>query len=75
MVYEAEGEVKTTDNDKIQTYIGVTANEFKTRYRKHNELEIFHNELGFSSFINQIYRSLCRQRVGVYVNKPLTSSH
>ena len=33
MVYQAE--VTTTDNDKIQTYIGVTANEFKTRYRNH----------------------------------------
>ena len=25
----------TTDNDKTQTYIGVTANEFKTRYRNY----------------------------------------
>ena len=33
VVYQAE--VTTTDNDKIQTYIGVTANEFKTRYRNH----------------------------------------
>ena len=42
---------------------------------QHNELEIFYNESAFASFIIQISRSLCRQRVGVYVNKPLTSSH
>ena len=35
VVYKAE--VTTTDNDKIQTYIGVTANEFKTRYRNHGK--------------------------------------
>ena len=44
-------------------------------YCQHNELEIFYNESAFASFIIQISRSLCRQRVGVYVNNPLTSSH
>ena len=40
-----------------------------------HELEIFHNELGFRLVHTQISCSLCRKRVGVYVNKPLTSSH
>ena len=29
----------------------------------------------FASFIIQIFRSLCCQRVGVYVDKPITSCH
>ena len=33
MVYQAE--VISKDNDKVQTYIGVTANKFKTWYRNH----------------------------------------
>ena len=39
----------TTDNDKIQTYIGsiigVAANEFKTRYRNHVESQR-HKKIG-----------------------------
>ena len=33
VVYKAE--VTTTDNNARQTYLGVTANDFKTRYRNH----------------------------------------
>ena len=33
VVYKAE--VTSTDNNTTQTYIGVTANDFKTRYRNH----------------------------------------
>ena len=36
--------------------------------------KFFITNLAFTSFI-QISCSLCRQRVGIYVNKPLTSSH
>ena len=33
MIYQAE--VTTADNDKIQTCIGITADECKARYRNH----------------------------------------
>ena len=37
VVYKAE--VTTTDDNARQTYIGVTANDFKTRYRNHLKSE------------------------------------
>ena len=37
--------------------------------------KLFIMNSAFASFIIQISRSLCRQRVGVYVNKPLNSNH
>ena len=40
IVYKAE--VTSTDNNTTQTYIGVTANDFKTRYR--NYLKSLRNE-------------------------------
>ena len=35
VVYKAD--VTTTDNNETKTYIGVTANKFKTRYRNHHK--------------------------------------
>ena len=40
VVYKAD--VTSTDDNTTQTYIGVTANDFKTRYRNH--FKSLHNE-------------------------------
>ena len=55
VIYKAE--VTTTDNNETRTYIGVTANDFKTRYRNHSKSlnnKIYHNETELSKHIWQL---------------------
>ena len=58
VVYKAE--ITTTDNNETKTYIGVTANEFKIRFRNHtksiNNIK-YQNETELSKHIWQLKRS------------------
>ena len=55
VVYKAD--ITTTDNNDTKTYIGVTSNDFKTRYRNHcksiNNIK-YRNETELSKHIWQI---------------------
>ena len=58
VVYKAE--ITTTDNNETKTYIGVTANEFKTRFRNHTKSiksTKYQNETELSKYIWQLKRS------------------
>ena len=58
VVYKAE--ITTADNNETKTYIGVTANEFKIRFRNHtksiNNIK-YQNETELSKYIWQLKRS------------------
>ena len=52
VIYKAE--VTKTDNNETRTYIGVTANDFKTRYRNHSKSlknKKYHNDTELSKHI------------------------
>ena len=54
-IYKAE--VTTTDNNETGTYIGITANDFKTRYRNHSKSlnnKKYHNETELSQHVWQL---------------------
>ena len=55
VVYKAE--VTTTDNNETKSYIGVTANAFKTRFRNHTKSlnnKKYRNETELSKYIWQL---------------------
>ena len=53
LVYQDE--VTTNDNNETKKYIGITANEFKQRYRNHSkslcDVTIYSNETELSKYI------------------------
>ena len=58
VVYKAE--ITTTDNNQTKTYIGVTANEFKIRFRNHTESISnikYQNETELFKYIWQLKKS------------------
>ena len=58
VVYKTE--ITTTDNNETKTYIGVTANEFKIRFRNHTKSISnikYQNETELSKYIWQLKKS------------------
>ena len=51
-----KGDITTTDNNETKTYIGVTANEFKTRFQNHTKSinKKYQNETELSKYIWQL---------------------
>ncbi len=74
VVYKAE--VTTTDNNETKTYIGITANEFKTRFRNHTKSlnrKKYRNETELSKYICQLKDSKRSHKIRWEIIKQILS--
>ena len=74
VVYKAD--ITATDNNETKTYIGVTANEFKTRFRNHTKSinsKKYQNETELSKYIWQLRDSNRPHKIKWGIIKKITS--